>query len=79
MGLRKYRSMTTTFKNTTKDLALWEVLEDMEDRGLEVKRVLYKYFVLGLKFEVGKEPVQKREEENPKEVDNDKNINILDF
>lgn len=43
MGIRKYRSMTTTFKNTTKDLALWEVLEDMEDRGLEVKRVLYKY------------------------------------
>ena len=35
------RCLTISFKATTKDLKLYELLNNMEDRSAEVKKVLY--------------------------------------
>ena len=38
------RCLTISFKATTKDLKLYELLNNMEDRSSEVKKVLYDFY-----------------------------------
>ena len=38
------RCLTISFKATTKDLKLYELLNNMEDRSAEVKKVLYDFY-----------------------------------
>lgn len=44
------RGITVSFKNIKKDLALYEILDSMEDRSTEIKSVLYEYYILGHRF-----------------------------
>ena len=41
------RCLTISFKATTKDLKLYELLNNMEDRSTEVKKVLYDFYFGG--------------------------------
>ena len=41
------RCLTISFKATTKDLKLYELLNNMEDRSAEVKKVLYDVYFGG--------------------------------
>ena len=41
------RCLTISFKATTKDLKLYELLNSMEDRSAEVKKVLYDFYFGG--------------------------------
>ena len=41
------RCLTISFKATTKDLKLYELLNNMEDRSTEVKKVLYDVYFGG--------------------------------
>lgn len=41
------RCLTISFKATTKDLKLYELLNNMEDRSAEVKKVLYDFYFGG--------------------------------
>lgn len=41
------RCLTISFKATTKDLKLYELLNSMEDRSAEVKKVLYDVYFCG--------------------------------
>ena len=41
------RCLTISFKATTKDLKLYELLNNMEDRSAEVKKVLYDFYFCG--------------------------------
>lgn len=41
------RCLTISFKATTKDLKLYELLNNMEDRSAEVKKVLYDFYFDG--------------------------------
>ena len=41
------RCLTISFKATTKDLKLYELLNNMEDRSAEFKKVLYDVYFSG--------------------------------
>lgn len=62
------RCITLSFKNTKKDLSLYDFLLKLEDRSTEVKQVLYKHFIEGKESEVIKKEIPAKSE-----------INILDF
>ncbi|WP_010295812.1 hypothetical protein [Clostridium senegalense] len=68
------RKISISFKETTKDLELYELLNNMEDKSCEIKRLLRK---------VIKEENTKELKETAKiaktETTKNKNIDILDF
>lgn len=64
------RCITISFKNTKKDLALYELLMEMEDRSTEIKQVLHQYYSKDIKCEISKVDNKKIEKEE---------VNILDF
>lgn len=73
------QQISISFKTTIKDSKLYAALYDLDDRGAEIKQVLYKYYVLGLKFnnesiEVGKIQSKPIEDNKVPEVKT-----ILDF
>ncbi|MBX9136742.1 MULTISPECIES: circadian clock-controlled protein [unclassified Clostridium] len=73
------QQISISFKTTVKDSKLYAALYDLDDRGAEIKQVLYKYYVLGLKFnneniEVGKIQSKPIEDNKVPEVKT-----ILDF
>ena len=71
------QQITISFKNNTKESKMFELLNNFEDKSGEIKPVLYKYFVLGYRFENeiarngnGKiQPVNKVEEFEEEEID----------
>lgn len=64
------RCITVSFKNTKKDIALYELLMSMEDRSTEIKQVLHPYYSKDIKVDTSKPENKKIEKEE---------VNILDF
>ncbi len=52
------QQISISFKATVKDSKLYAALYDLDDRGAEIKQVLYKYYVLGLKFNNENESIE---------------------
>ena len=52
------QQISISFKTTVKDSKLYAALYDLDDRGAEIKQVLYKYYVLGLKFNNENEKIE---------------------
>lgn len=69
------RGTTISYKNTTKDLKLYNVISNMEDKSAELKGILYKVLVLGYEVVEKKGSVVKTA---LVEVENN-DIDILDF
>ena len=69
------RCLTISFKATTKDLKLYELLNNMEDRSAEVKKVLYDVYFGG--------KTQDNKENNSNNIDkilDDEDIpDVMDF
>lgn len=63
------RCLTISFKSTSKDLALYNLLNNTEDRSTEIKRLLYTALI----EQSGSKEVEQKSE-NKKE-----NIDILNF
>ena len=71
------QQISISFKNNTKESEMFRIINAIEDKGGEIKPVLYKYFVLGYRFENeiarngnGKiQPVNRVEEVEEEEID----------
>ena len=71
------QQISISFKNNTKESEMFRIINEIEDKAGEIKPVLYKYFVLGYRFENeiarngnGKiQPVNKVEEFEEEEID----------
>lgn len=42
--MARKRCLTISFKNTSKDLRLYNLVNNMEDRSNEIKRALYSFY-----------------------------------
>lgn len=63
------RKISVSFKETTKDLELYNTLMDMEDKSCEIKQLIR------MALETSERPKDKQNETKAKHSD----INILDF
>ncbi|MCY6372488.1 circadian clock-controlled protein [Clostridium ganghwense] len=61
------RKISISFKETTKDLELYQLIMSMEDKSYEVKQILREAF----KAEIGQKKISKQEKKEE--------VNILDF
>jgi|GEM_PF-6218267 len=64
------RKLSISFKETTKDIELYDYLEALEDRSTEIKEILRR----GLKMK--SETTKEDKKEKPK---NDNDVDILNF
>ena len=69
------RCLTISFKATTKDLKLYELLNSMEDRSAEVKKVLYDFY-FGVKTQDNK---TNNSNSIGKELDDEDVPDVMDF
>ena len=69
------RCLTITFKATTKDLKLYELLNNMEDRSAEVKKVLYDFY-FGVKTQDNK---TNNSNSINKDLDDEYEPDVMDF
>lgn len=71
--MARKRCLTISFKNTSKDLRLYNLVNNMEDRSNEIKRALYSFYFENQLNDDKKnqnEPAQKEEfEEGPDVMD----------
>ena len=44
------QQISISFKNNTKESEMFRIINAIEDKGGEIKPVLYKYFVFGYRF-----------------------------
>ena len=71
------QQISISFKNNTKESEMFRIINSIEDKGGEIKPVLYKYFVLGYRFieedarngQVKIQPINKVEEVEEEEID----------
>ena len=69
------RCLTISFKATTKDLKLYELLNNMEDRSTEVKKVLYDFY-FGVKTQDSK---TNNSNSIDKDLDDEYEPDVMDF
>ena len=69
------RCLTISFKATTKDLKLYELLNSMEDRSAEVKKVLYDFY-FGVKTQDNK---TNNSNSVYKDLDDEYEPDVMDF
>ncbi|WP_142415377.1 circadian clock-controlled protein [Hathewaya massiliensis] len=63
------RKISVSFKETTKDLELYNIVNNMEDKSCEIKKILREFLI-------------EKNNKNGSEIksnNEDENINILDF
>lgn len=69
--MARKRCLTISFKNTSKDLKLYDLVNNMEDRSNEIKRALYSFYFGNESKDSKKkynEPVQEEEFEDGPDV-----------
>ena len=69
------RCLTISFNATTKDLKLYELLNNMEDRSAEVKKVLYDFY-FGVKTQENK---TNNSNSIDKDLDDEDVPDVMDF
>lgn len=74
------QQISISFKNNTKESEMFRIINEIEDKAGEIKPVLYKYFVLGYRFEenasAGPRNIQVN---NQVEEDEDDGVDVTDF
>ena len=75
------QQISISFKNNTKESEMFRIINEIEDKAGEIKPVLYKYFVLGYRFEneIARNGNGKIQSINKVEEVEEEEIDITDF